>query len=108
MDKFRHPADCHTMSELRQQIDALDEDLVALLALRSRFIGRATVLKEAEGLPARVTDRVAEVLDKVSAAASERELDPDLARTLWTEIIEWSIQRESEVLGGSPSTTSTM
>ena len=62
----------------------------------SRYIDRAVVLKKIEGLPARITDRVAEVLDKVAVTASNQGLDPDLARALWTELIEWSILREKK------------
>lgn len=87
------------MAELRAQVDAIDVDLIALLVTRSRYIDRAVDLKKIEGLPARTTDRVAEVLDKVGAAAIASGLDPDLARRLWAELIEWSIRREIEHLG---------
>lgn len=93
------PDACRTMADLRVQIDAIDADLIGLLATRSRYIDRAVDLKKIEGLPARTTDRVAEVLDKVSTTASEQGLDPELARTLWAELIEWSIQREIRELG---------
>ena len=76
------------MAELRQQIDAIDVDLLTLLMTRSRYIDRAVELKRIEGLPARTTDRVAEVLDKVSATTSELGLDPVLARQLWSVLIE--------------------
>jgi isochorismate pyruvate lyase len=42
---------------------------------------------------------VAEVLEKVSVTAQDKGLDPDLARALWSELIEWSIQREIRELG---------
>jgi isochorismate pyruvate lyase len=87
------------MAELRVQIDAIDADLISLLSTRARYIDRAVDLKRVEGLPARTTDRVAEVLDKVAAAAIEKGLDPDLARGLWAVLIEWSIQREIKELG---------
>lgn len=93
------PSACQTMADLRAQIDRIDVDLIKLLANRSRYIDRAVDLKRIEGLPARTTDRVAEVLDKVGSTASEQGLDPDLARKLWTELIEWSIQLESKELG---------
>lgn len=93
------PDACRTMADLRVQIDAIDADLINLLVTRSRYIDRAVDLKKIEGLPARTTDRVAEVLDKVSTTASEQGLDPELARTLWAELIEWSIQREIRELG---------
>ena len=98
MNTLCPPQNCQTMSELREQIDALDVELIGLLKTRSGYIDRAVDLKKIEGLPARTTDRVAEVLDKVSSAAADKGLDPALARSLWTEIIEWSIQRESEKL----------
>ncbi len=98
MDALLPPQSCQTMAELRVQIDALDTQLITLLATRSGYIDRAVDLKKMEGLPARTIDRVAEVLDKVSETASELGLDPALARTLWTELIEWSIAREAKEL----------
>mgnify|MGYP003117497737 CR=1 FL=1 len=99
MTALTPPAACQTMAELRVQIDAIDVDLISLLSTRARYIDRAVDLKRVEGLPARTTDRVAEVLDKVAAAATETGLDPDLARGLWAVLIEWSIQREIKELG---------
>lgn len=99
MDTFVPPQACKSMAELRVQIDAIDVALIKLLVTRSRYIDRAVDLKRVENLPARTTDRVAEVLDNVRATASEMGLDPDLAHSLWAELIEWSIQRETKDLG---------
>lgn len=93
------PNACQTMADLRAQIDTIDIELINLLVTRSRYIDRAVDLKKIEGLPARTTDRVAEVLDKVGSTATKKGLDPDLARKLWAELIEWSIQREIRELG---------
>lgn len=98
MVKLSAPETCQSMAELRVQIDAIDVELITLLATRSTYIDRAVDLKKIEGLPARTKDRVVEVLDKVSATASKNGLDPNLARKLWTELIEWSIERESKEL----------
>jgi isochorismate pyruvate lyase len=99
MDTLLPPETCQSMTELRVQIDAIDVELITMLVTRSRYIDRAVDLKRIEGLPARTTDRVAEVLAKVSATAAEMGLDPTLARTLWTDLIEWSIEREIKELG---------
>lgn len=99
MEILTAPENCRTMAELRQQIDAIDVALIDLLVTRSRYIDRAVDLKKIEHLPARTTDRVAEVLNKVGNTASENGLDPDLARALWATLIEWSIQREIRELG---------
>ena len=86
------------MSELRVEIDAIDQALIDLLAARSTYIDRAVDLKRIEGLPARVPDRVREVLDGVRARARERDLDEHLVDQLWRTLIEWAIERESRSL----------
>lgn len=99
MDTLLPPETCETMEQLRAQIDAIDVSLITLLATRSHYIDRAVDLKKIEGLPARATDRVAEVLDNVRVTATNSGLDADLAAKLWSELIEWSIQRELKELG---------
>ena len=67
------PAEVETMPELRAQIDHLDRELIALLAERQRHIDRAAQLKPALGWPARIDERVEEVVAKVEATAEELE-----------------------------------
>lgn len=96
---MRDPEQCRDMIELRAAIDGIDAELVALLARRARCIDRAIALKPGLGLPARIDARVREVLEHVSAEAGQQGLDPDLARVLWQQIVEWSIAHEERVLG---------
>lgn len=93
------PADCHNMTELRVEIDRLDGEIVALIARRVGYIDRAAELKPAEGLPARIEDRVEAVVANVRARAEAAGLDPDLVEGLWRPMIDWSIAREEKVLG---------
>jgi isochorismate pyruvate lyase len=87
------------MRELRVQIDRLDRQLIELLVTRAGYIDRASELKPGEGLPARIPDRVEDVVQKVRASSTEMGMDPDLAETLWRSLIDWSIAREERVLG---------
>ncbi|GHC30431.1 MULTISPECIES: chorismate mutase [Gemmobacter] len=96
---MKAPSDCHNMTELRVEIDALDSQIVALIKRRSGYIDRAAELKPAEGLPARIDTRVEEVVAKVRARAEAEGLDPALVETLWRQMIDWSIAREEKVLG---------
>lgn len=88
-----------SMAELRVRIDALDAQIVALIADRAALIDHAIRLKPAEGMPARVTARVEDVVSKVRGVAGAQGLDPDLVEALWRQMIEWSIDREERVLG---------
>ena len=96
---MRDPRDIASMADLRVEIDALDRQLMTLLGQRARLIDRAAELKPAEGLPARTTDRVAEVIAKARANAAAHGVDPDLAARLWHMMIEAAIAREETVMG---------
>lgn len=93
------PDACETMTALRGEIDRIDRALLDLLAERARYIDRAIILKRRENLPARTTDRVAEVIANVRAGADHRRLDPDLIQRIWTELIEAAITHEAKALG---------
>ncbi|MDZ4391367.1 chorismate mutase [Cypionkella sp.] len=96
---MKAPADCQTMQDLRVQIDLLDAEIVAKLAARAGYIDRAIQLKQIEQLPARIEDRVEQVVERVRARALIEGLDPALTEDLWRRLIEWSIAREERVLG---------
>lgn len=50
-------------------------------------------------LPARTTDRVAQVIANVRKGAEERDLDPDQIERIWTDLIETAIAHEAKMLG---------
>ncbi|MEM8570957.1 MAG: chorismate mutase [Pseudomonadota bacterium] len=89
------------MPELRAFIDALDADLIEMLAIRARCMDRATELKPALGWPARIDSRVEEVVANVRQEAKRHNLDDVLIEVLWRQLIEWSIAREQRVLGNA-------
>ncbi|MGV8986533.1 MAG: chorismate mutase [Cypionkella sp.] len=92
-------AECTTMAELRAEIDRVDRELVALFAERTSYIDRAAQIKSGVGLPARINDRVEEVVANVRAEALRHGLPSDKVEKLWRNLIDWSIAREEVVLG---------
>ncbi len=87
------------MADVRRVIDEIDDALVALLAKRQRQIERAAKVKPALGIPARVPDRVDDVLARVLGAARREGLSVEAAMTLWTTLLEWSIHYEERLMG---------
>ena len=85
--------DCTTMAEVRAGIDALDRQLVALLAERLKFIAAAARIKP-DRATVRDEWRKADVLAKVEAAARELGVPSDLTADLWERLIEYSIAHE--------------
>lgn len=87
------------MAALRAQIDALDGELLALLAERQAHVDRAAELKPAEGISAAAPGRVAEVLAWVRERAAAAGMDPGIAEAMWRVMIEGFIAREEQTLG---------
>ncbi len=98
MTELTKPGDCNSMDELRHQIDKLDVKIIELLANRSEFIDRATELKKSNGMPARIPERIESVVSNARNAAEELDLDADLVEKIWRILINWSIQREAEII----------
>jgi isochorismate pyruvate lyase len=96
---MRKPAECTTMAHIRTEIDRLDEDLVRLFAERAGYIDRAAEIKAQADLPARIEDRVEQVVQNVRRHAATYGLPPDLVEKLWRRLIDWSIAREENRLG---------
>ena len=84
---------CTSMEELRVAIDALDAELVQLLARRQAYIERAAILKTDRGT-VRDEARIEDVVQKVLAAAKQAGLSPAIAEAVWRVLIERSIQHE--------------
>ncbi len=98
MTELTKPGDCNSMDELRHQIDKLDVKIIELLANRSEFIDRATELKKSNGMPARIPERIESVVSNARSAAEELDLDADLVEKIWRILIDWSIQKEAEII----------
>lgn len=93
------------MTALRARIDALDAALVKLLAERQRQIEAAAAIKTRIGWPARIPPRVDDVLARVVDEAERKNLDAELARSLWTGLVEWSIAYEERLMKAAADET---
>lgn len=91
-------SDIPDMPALRVEIDALDAQLMALLARRHALIDRAAQIKAGNGMPARIEARVEEVVANIRRHAVTHGLDPDLYDRLWRQLIEAAIAQEERQL----------
>ena len=87
------PADCTTMTEVRAGVDAVDAELVALLARRFGYMDAAARIKS-DRASVRDEARKAEVLANVARHAAAAGLDTVLLSAMWDVLIEQSIAHE--------------
>jgi len=87
------PADCRTMADVRQGVDALDRLLVTVLAERQRYMDAAARIKPDRDA-VHDTPRIEDVVAKVKAAAREAGLAQEIAEPVWRLLIERCIAYE--------------
>jgi isochorismate pyruvate lyase len=85
--------DCTTMTEVRAGVDALDRELVALLARRFAYMDAAARIKPERG-HVRDEARKTQVIANARAAAASLDLPGDVIADLWEQLVEASIAYE--------------
>ncbi len=87
--------ECLTMADVRAGVDALDQQLVELIAQRFGYMDAAARMKQSRDI-VRDEARKAEVLKNVGKLAEEAGLPEGLTDQLWETLIESSIAYELE------------
>lgn len=92
---IRDPAECTTMTEVRAGVDAVDRELVALLARRFGYMDAAARIKPAREA-VRDEARKAAVIANARAAARAAGVPEEAVAALWEGLVEASIAYELE------------
>ncbi|MFG1358002.1 chorismate mutase [Xanthobacter pseudotagetidis] len=83
------------LAEARRAIDGIDARMVDLLAERFAVVEEVVKIKQANGIPALLPDRVEEVVAQVEALAAGKGLPPGIAGALWRTLIAQTIDYEN-------------
>ena len=83
-----------SLQDARARIDEINERVVELLAERQAVVDELCDLKADADQTVRDPEREAELLAHVRSVAEEVGLPPDLAETLFEEILEYSVRRQ--------------
>ena len=93
MTDIRDPDKCDDMAEVREGVDDVDRQIVALLKRRFGYMDAAARIKP-DRTAVRDEWRKADVKRKVDAEARRLGVDPDLMDRLYEDLIETSIAHE--------------
>lgn len=88
-----------SLSELRAEIDKLDDRLLELLAHRMRVSRQIGQYKKEHGMPVLQAARYEELLARRAAQAAQLGMDREFMRSVLQAIHEESVRQQMEVLG---------
>lgn len=93
------PATLTRLADLRAGIDAIDDEIMGLLAERLAHADAVVPIKAREGVAAAAPTRYGEVIENIRALAVARGFDAEIAEAMWRVMIDAIIARETRVLG---------
>jgi len=86
---------CANLAEVRENIDRLDRQIVALLAERGRYVKDAARFKR-DAFQVSAPQRQQEVIDKVKALAEKEGAYPEVVEAAYRALIAGFIAREQQ------------
>ncbi|OUR77181.1 chorismate mutase [Alphaproteobacteria bacterium 46_93_T64] len=90
---------CVSMSDVRENIDRIDKDLVKLLSERSRYVKKAAEFKKDEQ-DVRAPARVEDVVSKVRELSQNEGFNPNITEQIYRTMIDCFINMELEEFEG--------
>lgn len=82
------------LTELRRQIDNIDEQLLEILSKRMRISREIGVYKKEHNMPVLQSPRYSEILDKRSRMGTSMDLNTDFVKKILEEIHEESVRQQ--------------
>jgi chorismate mutase len=95
------------LAAFRRDINALDEQIVRLLAGRFDICREVAHYKREHGIPMMQPSRVAEVKERCARMAAEHGMNPDFARHLYGLIIDEACRMEDDIIDGAEPQSAT-
>ncbi len=84
---------CSSLNEVRENIDKIDREIVALLAKRGAFVAKAASFKKTTG-EVKAPNRVEQVISKVLSLAQEHGANPEVVESVYRAMISGFINAE--------------
>lgn len=84
---------CNTLDEARVEIDAVDKEIVELIAKRNEYIKQIAHFKTTID-EVKAEERIDDVISKVRQQAIELDLSPNLINDLYIRMIDGMVESE--------------
>jgi isochorismate pyruvate lyase len=94
---MKSPAECSSIQDVRDAIDAIDQEIVAALGLRAQYVKAITRFKKTEQ-DVRAPERQQQLFAQRRAWAVEAGLDPDMVEQLYRMLVEHFVAQELKEL----------
>lgn len=94
------PKDCKTITEIREEIDRIDKQIIDLIGERFQYVKEIVNFKSNED-EVKAKPRYEEVLEIRKKWAAQYELDPGVIENIYKTMIHYFIDEQLKILKGT-------
>lgn len=98
INKRKLPQECSDITEVRNEIDAIDSEIIKLLSTRYSYVREVVKYKEKTASCIEASDRRAAVIASRRKWAEEADLNPDVIESVYNTLIEYFIVEEKKIM----------
>lgn len=96
--KRKLPQECTNITEVRNEIDHIDADIIKLLSTRFDYVREVVKYKEKTASGIEATGRRNAVIDSRRQWAVEAGLNPDVIENIYNTLIDYFIVEEKKIM----------
>ena len=97
-NKRRLPQECTNVTEVRNEIDKIDSDIIKLLSTRFGYVREVVKYKENTNTGIEASGRRAEVIASRRKWAEEAGISPDVIESIYNTLIDYFIIEEKKIM----------
>lgn len=97
-NKRKLPHECTNITEIRNEIDNIDIDIIKLLSTRFGYVREVVKYKENTPSGIEASDRRAAVIISRRKWAEEAGFDPDVIENIYNALIDYFILEEKKIM----------
>lgn len=97
-NKRKLPQDCTNITEVRNEIDNIDCEIIKLLSERFGYVREVVKYKEKTDIGIEATDRRAAVIESRRKWAEEVNINPDVIENIYNTLIDYFIIEEKKIM----------
>lgn len=92
------PLECQNITEVRNEIDRIDAEIIKLLSERFGYVREVVKYKEKTSSGIEASGRRAAVIESRRKWAEEAGLNPEVIGNIYNELIEYFIEEEKKIM----------
>lgn len=94
----KQPLECSNITEVRNEIDNIDREIINLLATRFEYVREVVKYKDGTASGIEASDRRNAVLQTRREWAEEKGLNPDVVEDIYARLIAYFISEEKKII----------